>query len=76
MMEKTNRCRYINDLGWECCSLLDVAECPKNCKFRKTESEFQEGLRHAKDILDAKGLVAYSTINDQGVRIVSTRRAE
>lgn len=76
MIEKTNRCRYINDLGWECCSLLDVAECPKNCKFRKTEEEYQEGQRHARSILEAKGLVAYSTINDQGVRIISTRKAK
>ena len=43
MIEKTNRCRYINDLGWECCSLLNVEECPENCKFRKTEEEYQEG---------------------------------
>ena len=71
-----SECRFRDDTNVEWCRLLDVAYCPKNCKFRKTESEFQEGLRHAKDILDAKGLVAYSTINDQGVRIVSTRRAE
>lgn len=69
-------CRFKGDTDVEWCRLLDVTYCPENCKFRKTEREFQEGLRHAKDILDAKGLVAYSTINDQGVRIVSTRRAE
>ena len=71
-----SECRFMDDTGVECCRLLDVPYCPKNCKFQKTEQEFQDGLRHAKDILDAKGLVAYSTINDQGVRIVSTRRAK
>lgn len=71
-----SECRFMDDTGVECCRLLDVQYCPKNCKFRKTEQEFQEGLRNAKNILSAKGLVAYSTINDQGVRIVSTRRAK
>ena len=71
-----SECRFMDDTGVECCRLLDVPYCPKNCKFRKTEQEFQEGLRNAKNILSAKGLVAYSTINDQGVRIVSTRRAK
>ena len=69
-------CRFRDDTGVECCRLLDATHCPENCKFRKTEQEFQEGLRNAKDILRAKGLVVYSTINDQGVRIVSTRRAK
>ena len=71
-----SECRFMDNTGVECCRFLDVTHCPENCNFRKTEQEFQEGLRHAKDILDAKGLVAYSTINDQGVRIVSTRRAK
>lgn len=71
-----SECRFRDDTDVEWCRLLDVTHCPENCKFRKSEDEFLEGLRHAKDILDAKGLVAYSTINDQGVRIVSTRRAE
>lgn len=71
-----SECRFRDDTGAEWCRLLNVSECPENCKFQKTEREFQEGLRRAKDILDAKGLVAYSTINDQGVRIVSTRRVK
>ena len=71
-----SECRFMDDTGVECCRLLDVTHCPEKCKFRKTEQEFQDGLRNAKDILRAKGLVAYSTINDQGVRIVSTRRAK
>lgn len=71
-----SECRFMDDTGVECCRLLDVPYCPKNCKFQKTEQEFQDGLRHTKDILGAKGLVVYSTINDQGVRIVSTRRAK
>ena len=71
-----SECRFMDDTGVECCSLLDVPYCPENFKFRKTEQEFQDGLRNAEDILIAKGLVAYSTINDQGVRIVSTRRAK
>lgn len=71
-----SECRFMDDTGVEYCLLLDVTHCPENCKFRKTEQEFQEGLRHAKDILDAKGLVVYSTTNDQGVRIISTRRAK
>ena len=71
-----SECRFMDDTGVECCSLLDVTHCPENCKSRKTEQEFQDGLRNAKDSLRAKGLVAYSTINDQGVRIVSTRRAK
>ena len=69
-------CSFQDDTGVEGCSLLDVPYCPENCKFRKTEQEFQDGLRNAKDSLRAKGLVAYSTINDQGGRIVSTRRAK
>lgn len=76
MMEKTNRCRYINDLGWECCSLLDVAKCPKKCKFRKTEEEYQEGQRHARSILDAKGLEVCDVFDSQGVHRISTRRAK
>ena len=68
-----SECRFMDDTGVECCILLDVPYCPENCKFRKTEQEFQDGLRNAKYSLRAKGLVAYSTINDQGVRIVSTR---
>lgn len=68
-----SECRFMDDTGVECCRLLDVTHCPENCKFRKTEQEFQDGLQHAKDSLRAKGLVAYSTINDQGVRIISTR---
>lgn len=71
-----SECRFRDDTGVEWCSLLNTTYCPENCKFRKTEKEFLEGLRNAKDILDYKGLVAYSTINDQGVRIVSTRRAK
>lgn len=71
-----SECRFMYDTGVECCSLLDVMYCPEKCKFRKTEQEFQDGLRNAKDILRAKGLVAYSTINDQGVRIISTRSVE
>lgn len=71
-----SECRFRDDTGAEWCRLLNVSECPENCKFRKTEQEFQDGLRNAKNILVARGLVAYSTINDQGVRIVSTRRAK
>lgn len=71
-----DECRFMDDTGVECCRLLDVPYCPEKCKFRKTEQEFQDGLRNAKDILRAKGLVAYSTINDQGVRIISTRSVE
>ena len=71
-----SECRFRGDTDVEWCRLLDTAYCPEDCKFRKTEREFREGLRQAEDILDAKGLVAYSTINDQGVRIVSTRRVK
>ena len=71
-----SECRFMDYTGVECCSLLDVPYCPENCKFRKTEREFQDGLRNAKNILRAKGMVAYSTINDQGVRIISTRSVE
>lgn len=76
MIEKTNRCRYINDLGWECCSLLNVEECPENCKFRKTEEEYQEGQRHARSILDAKGLEVCDVFDSQGVHRISTQRAK
>nr|DAU28119.1 MAG TPA: hypothetical protein [Caudoviricetes sp.] len=71
-----SECRFRGDTDVEWCRLLDVTHCPENCKFRKTEREFQDGLRNAMNILGAKGLVAYSTINDQGVRIVSTRSVE
>lgn len=71
-----SECRFRGDTDVEWCRLLNTTYCPENCKFQKTESEFQAGLRKAKNILRAKGLVAYSTINDQGVRIVSTRRAK
>lgn len=71
-----SECRFRDDTDEEWCRLLDVTYCPENCKFRKTEREFQEGLRHAANILGAKGLVAYSKTNDQGVRIVSTRSVE
>lgn len=65
-------CKFKGDM--RCCNILDVARCPENCKFRKTEAEYNDGIRRAQYILDAKGLKAYQTYDDNGVKIMSTRR--
>lgn len=58
---------------FRCCDILDVVSCPKDCKFRKTNLEYNDGIRKAQSILDKKGLVDCECYNEKGIKIMSTR---
>ena len=49
------KCRFYNKEFCKC-SILSNTKCSEKCKFRKTNSEFYEGIKHADEILVSKGL--------------------
>ena len=68
------KCRFfVESCG--VCRILINTKCTENCKFRKTNDEFYEGIRHAEDILRRKGLVACKVSNLDGEEIMTTRKA-
>ena len=53
------KCRFYNKDKSNCIILANT-----KCKFRKTDAEYYEGIKHAKKILERKGLapcVAHTT---------------
>ena len=45
-----NKCRFYNK-DKSNCSILANTKCSEKCKFRKTDVEFYEGIKHAEEIL-------------------------
>ena len=52
-----NKCRFYNK-DKSNCTILSNTKCSEKCKFRKTNAEFYEGIKHAEEILEKKGLVS------------------
>ena len=50
-----NKCRFYNK-DKSNCTILANTKCSEKCKFRKTDIEFYEGIKHAEEILERKGL--------------------
>ena len=50
-----NKCRFY-DKDKSNCTILANTKCSEKCKFRKTDTEFYEGIKHAEEILERKGL--------------------
>ena len=51
-----NDCFFYDKTG--CCDVLTVKKCPKKCRFRKTEFEYNLGIKKAELSLISKGLKA------------------
>lgn len=51
-----NKCKFYNKDKLNC-SILANTICSEKCKFRKTDAEFYEGIKHAEEILERKNLV-------------------
>lgn len=67
------KCRFYNE-EFSRCTILSNVECSEKCKFRKTDVEFYEGIKHAEEILKAKGLAACTARNPDGGEIMTTRK--
>lgn len=52
-----NKCRFYNKDKLNCTILVN-AKCSEKCKFRKTDVEFYEGIKHADEILERKSLAS------------------
>ena len=50
-----NKCRFYNKDKLNC-TILANTKCSEKCKFRKTDTEFYEGIKHAEEILERKDL--------------------
>ena len=49
------KCRFYNKDKLNC-AILANTNCSEKCRFRKTDTEFYEGIKHAEEILVSKGL--------------------
>ena len=49
------KCRFYNK-DKSNCTILANTKCSEKCKFRKTDVEFYEDIKHAEEILERKGL--------------------
>ena len=49
------KCRFYNKDKLNC-TILANTKCSEKCKFKKTDVEFYEGIKHAEEILERKGL--------------------
>ena len=49
------KCRFYNK-DKSNCTILANTKCSEKCKFRKTDAEFYEGIKHAEEILERKSL--------------------
>lgn len=56
------------------CRALVVDECPKNCKFKKTEIDFYCESERAEKRLQRLGLKPYVRTDADGVKIMSVRK--
>ena len=45
------KCRFYNK-DKSNCTILANTKCSEKCKFRKTNAEFYEGIKHAEEILE------------------------
>lgn len=70
-----SKCRFYVE-SCDVCGILINTKCTENCKFRKTNVEFYEGIRHAEDILRRKGLAACKVRNLDGGEIMTTRKVK
>lgn len=68
-MSTTNGCIFN---CYTYCGILNKKNC-KGCKFKKTASEWDEGLLKAEEILEKKGLEAYVAIAADDNKMVTTR---
>ena len=55
VMKKMYKCRFYNK-DKSNCTILANTKCSEKCKFRKTDTEFYEGIKHAEEILERKCL--------------------
>lgn len=67
------KCRFYNK-DFCRCSVLSDTKCSEKCKFRKTDEEFYEGIKHSEEILKSKGLVACTVRSPEGGEIMTTRK--
>ena len=57
------------------CNALVVGECKnQKCKFRKTEQEYEAGIKNAKRRLKDLGLIAIDKYTETGEHIMTTER--
>ena len=49
-----NDCFFLDVTGE--CRALTVKNCPKNCRFRKTEAEYYRDIKRAEQLLMSKNL--------------------
>ena len=57
------------------CNALVVGKCKDHkCKFRKTETEYNAGIKNAKQRLNDLGLVAVDTYTETDEHIMTTER--
>ena len=56
----SNKCYF--DLGGHVCTALRTKNCYE-CAFRKTHAEYEDGQRHAREILAKKHLIAFQAGN-------------
>ena len=57
------------------CNALVVGKCKDHkCKFRKTEQEYEAGIKNAKKRLKDLGLVVVDIYTETGERIMTTQR--
>lgn len=63
------------DKGKNYCSALIEKKCG-SCKFKKTEKEFFDGLTHANEILEQKGLITFEHIGHDGKNCMGVRKIQ
>ena len=72
-----NKCYFrVDDVHgiFKRCNALVVGKCPKQCKFRKTEQEYEAGIKNAKKRLKDLGLTALDKYTETGEHIMTTER--
>lgn len=55
------------------CAILTATKCPKNCAFKKSLTEYLDGMLHAEEILREKGLKRVMASIDNN-EIVTTKK--
>lgn len=57
------------------CNALVVGKCKNNkCKFRKTEQEYDAGIKNAKKRLNDLGLIVIDKYTETGEHIMTTEK--
>lgn len=61
--------------NFKCCKCLAVANCKDyKCKFRKTEQEYESGVKNAKKRLKDLGLIVIDKYTETGEHIMTTEK--